>query len=254
MSSEWIDKFYTPGFYQAAYEKTGVLQKFDSAKQAAQIVALLGAKPGSHILDWCGGWGRISLELLRLGYSVTLLDFCRPFVCQAIAQAQLEGLPLKTVVSDFRETPWDIRADFAINIFTAGVGHLGKEEDIKALRSLHAALKPGAPFLIDTINFCWLARNFSERGWQESEDGRYRLLEKRSFDFLTSTISSLYVFEDRETRKEERVEATLHPYTPGGLAEILQMTGFKPVKLFGDFDGSDFGFDSKRIILISERR
>lgn len=254
MSSEWIGKFYTPGFYQSAYENTGVMAKFDSRKQAEQIVGLLGAKQGSHILDWCGGWGRISLELLRLGYSVTLLDFCQPFVCQAIAQAQLEGLPLKTVVSDFRETPWDIKADFAINIFTAGLGHLGKEEDIKALRSLHTALKPGASFLIDTMSFSWIARNFLERGWQESGDGRYRLLERRSFDFLTNTIQSTCIYEDREERKEEKVETALHLYTPAELTEVLWTAGFSPIKLFGGLDGSDFSFGSKRIVLISQRQ
>jgi hypothetical protein len=161
------------------------------------------------------------------------------------------GVEIELVLADFRETP-PIEADAAANLFSAGIGYLGEEEDLKALRSLHRALKPGALFLLDTMNLFWLARNYQPRGWDENEEGTRRRLEAREFDFLTGRNRSQAIFWERG-REERRSAIDMRIYSPTELVRLLEQAGFETTALYGDLDGSDFGFDSRRIVMVSRR-
>ena len=66
---KWIDKFYREGndFYRKTYEN-GQYYDLDGAYEAKQIAKLLQAEQGSHILDWCGAWGRHAIPLAKNGH------------------------------------------------------------------------------------------------------------------------------------------------------------------------------------------
>lgn len=216
------------------------------------VLSLLNPTPGSHILDWCGGWGRHSIELAKRGFRVTLLDFAPNHIQMAREVAKAAGVSLDFVCADFRKTPSTIQADFAVNLFTAGLGCLTEEDDAQALRSLYAALKPGALFLLDTISLFWLVKNYQPRGWDEDEDRSRRRFETREFDFWTNRNRAQAFFWEKG-KKEKESEIDLRIYSPAELAAVLRRAGFEPVELFGDFDGQEFGFDSRRLIMISRR-
>ncbi len=249
---EWIYSFFGK-FYREAWKGAGLLDKRDPEAETAQILELLNVPPRSHILDWCGGWGRHALPLAKRGYRVTLLDFCEEYIQEAKQNAETQGVKLSTVVADFRNTPPEIQADYAVNLFTAGLGYLGRENDLIALNSLFKALKPGALFLIDTANLFWIARNFQSKSWSESANGKRRLLERRSFDFFSSVVVSSVIYQDTELGIEETNSFALRAYSPAELKEILELAGFKPLKLYGGLDGSDFGFDSRRLVMVSQK-
>jgi SAM-dependent methyltransferase len=249
---EWIYSFFGR-FYKEAWEGAGFLDKRDPEAEAAQILELLSAPPGSHILDWCGGWGRHAIPLAKMGFRVTILDFCAEYLQEAGQKAKELGVQIETVEADFRNTPPEIQADYAVNLFTAGLGYLGRENDLIALNSLSKALKPGALFLIDTANLFWIAKNFQSKSWSESVDGKRRLLERRSFDFFSGVIVSSVIYQDTELGIEEANSFSLRTYSPVEFKEILESVGFKPLKLYGGLDGSDFSFESKRLVMVSQR-
>ncbi len=254
--TDWIYSFFggERDFYGKSYKAMGHLDSERTKKEIDGILDLLKPEPGSHILDWCGGWGRHAIPLAKEGFEVTLLDFCKEYLEGARQEAKQKKVKLDFVHADFRETPSEIQADYAINIFTAGLGCLGEENDIIALKSLFTALKPSAKFLIDTMSPFYVARKFQKYSWGESSDRTKRLLERRRFDFWNSTVDVECIYQDKEAQIEEWAsETSVKLYSPADLARVLRMAGFEPIELYGSFNGSKFDFESKRIIMISQK-
>jgi cyclopropane fatty-acyl-phospholipid synthase-like methyltransferase len=245
-------KFYG-SFYEESYAAMGVFNNQDAPKQAEQILKLLNVQSESNILDWCGAWGRHAIPFVKAGHRVTLLDYSERYVRRAEREAEEQGVKLNTIVSDFRETPTEIQADYAVNLFTAGIGHISKADDRVALIALYNALKPGGAFLIDTMSLLWIWRNYSTSRWRESEDGTKRLLEKSIFDFTTNTIMSTWVYQDKAVGTEESHTFPLHVYSPAELIELFGSVGFGDFKLYSDFTGSEFTIDAKRTVLVCKK-
>jgi S-adenosylmethionine-dependent methyltransferase len=107
-----------------------------------------------HVADIGGGPGRYAVELLRLGYRVTLVDLSD----RAIAFAREKLTELELHAEEVRCGDARDLADLATSGFDAAL-HLGpmyhivKAEDRNvALRELHRILKPGAPAIVGFIN------------------------------------------------------------------------------------------------------
>lgn len=251
---DWIYSFYggKEDVYGKVYGET--LNEEGTEKEVEGVLKLLSPEPGSHILDWCGGWGRHSVLLAKKGFKITLLDFCQKYLKQAELEAKKVGVEINTICADFRQTPSSIQADYAINLFTAGLGYFSQKHDLKALKSVYRALKPGAKFLIDTFNLFWLVKNFRQRDWHYlPSDKTKKILEERDFDFWNNRQHELFIFQNKREGIKEESRAELRIYSPAELVDLLKKAGFKPTELYGDFDGSKFSFDSKRIVMISVR-
>ncbi|MBI4118403.1 MAG: methyltransferase domain-containing protein [Parcubacteria group bacterium] len=252
--ANWAGSFFggPRDFYGTTYTRFGRLPK-DPEKEIDGVLALLKPEPGSHILDWCGGWGRHAIPLAKRGFRVTILDFSAKYLERAREHAEREGVEITTVCADFRDTPPHIQADYAVNLFTAGLGYFGEEDDIVALKRLFAALKPDAKVLIDTISLFWIVKNFRGHNWEETADGRGRFLHKRTFDFGTNTERAINTHQDLDKGTEETANVELKLYCPADLARILKSAGFVPQELYGGFDGSGFNFDAKRVVMLAGR-
>lgn len=252
--NSWINSFFggEKDFYGNVYKTMGVFDKKDAEKEVDNILNLLKPEQGSHILDWCGGWGRHTIPLAKRGFRITLLDFSAEYLERAQAYARKEGVEITTVCSDFRYTPSHIQADYAVNLFTAGLGYLGEENDVVALRSLLSALKPQARILIDTMSLFWIVKNFKDNNWDEAPDGKKRYFQRRMVDFWTNTEKAVNTYQDTETKTEDTVNIELKLYCPADLSRVLKTAGFVPKELFGGFDGSNFSFSSKRLVMTAQ--
>ena len=84
---EWIHGFFggTNDFYGTVYRALGIFDKKDTEKEVDGVLAMMKPEPGSHILDWCGGWGRHAIPLAKRGFQVTLMDFSKEYLEQAEA-------------------------------------------------------------------------------------------------------------------------------------------------------------------------
>ncbi len=254
MQQEWTHSFFGGGFYREAFTATEVFKRRNPELEIEQVLQLINAQSGSHILDWCGGWGRHAIPIAKRGYHVTLLDFCEEYINLARAEAEKQGVSIETVVADFRNTPPEIQADYAVNLFTAGISYLGKENDLVALRSLFAALRPGGLFLIHTMGLPWTLRNFSPTNcWNISKDETKWLLEKRSFDFTCNTATTKFTYLDTAagTCRAETIRQRI--YSPAEFIEMLALVGFGEMRLYSDFAGAEFNIESKRIVLVGRK-
>lgn len=119
------------------------------------VTDVCGLKPGMLILDMGCGPGRHALEFARRGIHVVGVDFSDTFIAfsqSAAAQRGLENLT-EFVVADARDFVRARAFDAAVCLCEGGFALLQTDEDnVRVLRHIAASLKPGAPFLLTTMN------------------------------------------------------------------------------------------------------
>lgn len=247
LEQEWKD-FFCQGIYFEGWDPKIDPQKAEM--EVRGVLNILKPPPGSHILDWCGGYGRHSVILALRGYNMTLLDFAPNHLEMARQRAEQAGIKINLVCADFRQTPPEIQADFAINLFTSGIGYLSEEEDLKALKSLHQALKPNALFLLETMHLFWLVNNFQPSAGDIYQNGM-RAIEQREFDFWQNRVRSSFLWWKQE--KEKQYQLNHRIYSAKELVNLLRLADFKPLQLYGGLDASPLDFNSKRLVIVSQK-
>lgn len=215
------------------------------------IINTLKLEEGARVLDLACGHGRHSLELTRRGFSVVGVDLSEEALRIARKNAEQAGVTVDYHLTDMREIGFSEEFDAVINMFTA-FGYLeGEEEDQKVLDRIAAALRPGGRFLIDTINFLWLIRNFHPDRWHDYDDGTV-LLESRRYDLLTGRdeVTWRFLFPDGST---EELHWSLRLYTLVELADMLDHAGLSLEQTFGNADGAEYGMDTRRMIVVARK-
>lgn len=248
MNDDKLLDFFQSGFYENfwAWE----FNENESIEIAEKSIKLLGINTG-HILDWCGGWGRISFHLAKKGFKITILDFVEDYLAKAKKTFKDANLDLTTINSDCRETPSNIQADNAICTFNS-VGFLTDSEQVKAFKSLYNAIKNGGKIIIDCMNQLFIAKNFLEI-IQNTKPGGAKYLQKNKFDLKNSILFSKFQMIDKDENLIEEKSFNQRIYTPLELAKMLEISGFKILEMYGNFEGDDLSFDLPQIITIAQK-
>lgn len=210
-----------------------------------------GTTGGARVLDLCCGHGRHTVELAAAGYSMVGQDLSATFLDLAKDAAAARDLQIQFVHSDMREIPFEGEFDAVINMFTA-FGYFDDTENQKVLNAVARALKPGGKFLIDLLNTLWIIRNFLPQSWDELSDGTVALT-KRDYNLLTGNIEELRTYIAPGGSKRE-VCLIWRSYIYPELAKMLNCAGLAPIQVFGNFDGSEFAWDSNRMIVLAEKQ
>ncbi len=247
--SKWYVDFFREGFYHRAWAPA---ERFQRAEREVDfIVEALGLTEGTSVLDLCCGEGRHAIELARRGYRMSGLDLSALHLRLARQAAKKASVSVRWHRADMREIPWEAEFDAVINIFTS-FGYLeSDEEDFKVLAAVARALKPGGRFLMDTINREMLVRYWQAHDWQEDTEGTLRL-EDRRFDFLAGRQHNRILSIHPDGTRRER-EIDLRMYTLKELADMLSRAGLAVQRTWGGFDGREYGLDSRRMIVLSEK-
>ncbi len=222
-----------------------------TAQEVEGIVTLLALPPGSRILDLACGYGRHAIPLAERGYQVTGQDLSAEFLAKAKADADARGVPMRWVHSDMREIPFADEFDAVINIFTA-FGYLESEaDDLKVLRQVHKALKPGGVFLQEMRHRESLIRHYLPSTITRHEDGLL-VLEEHQFNLLTSRNEvRVTVLHPDGQRAEYHHAARIYSLTE--LARMLEEAGLKVEASYGGLDGSRLTLDSRRLAVLSRK-
>jgi len=243
-----LTEFFKSGFYENIYG--WIFNEADAKYIADKVITLLEINSG-HILDWCGGWGRISIHLAKMGYQITILDIVDEFLAKARRIFQEEGLHMNTVNADCMFTPSDIQADHAICLFNS-VGYVCDEKQIQAFKSLHNAIKDNGSIIIECINQLYLSRHFLPVIENKRPDG-ITCLQKNDFDLQRSVLYSEFEFVDNGGNIIDKKSFAQRIYTPLELTNILKESGFIVDNMFGSFEGKDLSFDLPQIITVATK-
>lgn len=243
----WYESFFGEDWLALA---TAVPEERTRA-QVDFVLEALAPKPDAAVLDLACGHGRHAIELARRGYRVTGIDISQPSLVVARERAGAAGVEVLFTDSDMRRIPFQDYFDAVINMYTA-FGYLESDaEDQKVLDAVARALVPGGAFLIDTINPGGLAKTFTPRSWEALADGTL-LLEDRTFDAASGRSLATWTFIHPDGSRSSQAH-TLRCYTLVELAAMLGRAGLAVERAWGDFDGSECGIASRRLIVLARK-
>jgi SAM-dependent methyltransferase len=245
---------------QSWYEQDGFWETFAPAlftnermlsakEEVGQILSLLKLQSGTSICDLCCGPGRHSLELGRLGFSVTGVDRTTVYLEEAKKKADEQGVKIRFVQEDMRRFCEPSAFDAVINVFTSFGFFEDAADDKRVLENVYKSLKDGGKFLIDIMGKEVLARIFQEKRWRE-EDGVI-ILEEAKVSENWSTVDCRWIIIKDDKRDECRFSLRL--YSAAELGELLQSCGFGQVEFFGDLSGSAYDKTAKRLVVAAHK-
>jgi len=207
----------------------------------------------SRVLDLGCRSGWRSLELARRGHRVLGVDPDERAFAAARAAAKEERLNAHFLKADFRAISY--RAEFdAIVCLDGAFGQLPSDrEDLRALEAARKALKPGAKLLLDVVNKEWLMRHFEPNSWERADNtGGAVVLDQISFDLEKGRLDNRRMIVTSDGRRTPSfVSARIYALTE--LLSQSERAGLLYRGVWGGFDGSAYGMDSPRLVVLLER-
>lgn len=185
--------------------------------------------PGSSILDMGCGTGRHAIGLARHGYHVIGVDISSRMLAEAEKAATEAGVTVEWVHSDATKFSASKLYDAAVCLCEGAFGLLSTDEDpiehdSAILRNISNALKPGAPFILTTLNSFAQIRKLAQ---EDVEQGR--------FDPVTMLEAADEEWDLPEGKKIVHVRE--RRYTPPELVALFQQTGFNVEHIWGGTAG-----------------
>lgn len=207
--------------------------------QVQRIGEWLGLAPGMHLLDVTCGPGLYAAEFARRGVRVTGIDFGPASL--AYARKQCAGLPCEFITSDVREMALAGRGfDAAIYLY-GQFTVLKPAESADVLRRIHAALKPGAPILLEILDDDRFDKKNST--WWYTDKGRlwgdfpYLHLGERTWDpEQRATVERFHII-NLETGEMQVYGLSDQAYTVEQMTAMLHAAGFGHVQARPAWDG-----------------
>jgi len=220
-------------------------------EEARQVVAILGAPPGAHLLDLGCGAGRHSIALARMHYRMTGVDRTSLYLEQAGRRASGAGVTVEWIRRNMLEYRREAVFDGAFCLFTSFGYFESRDDDLQVLRNVHFSLRPGGVFVVETIGKEVLARIFDARHWQETTSSRY-WMQEREITPGWERIRNRWVFAGggRETRQftfEHRLFSAVE------LAAMFEQAGFQDVAAYGGLDRRPYDRDSRRLVVTGRK-
>ena len=222
-----------------------------SAAEVEFLVEELGLQSGQSVLDLPCGHGRHSIEFARRGLRVVGVDLNEEPLEKAYWAAREAGVKVDLRRVDMREIEFREEFDAVFNLWTSFGYFENEAEDRLVLDRAFRALRPGGAFVLETVNLYAVLRRFEPRSRHELGDGRM-LLEERSFDPFTARMTSGWTLIEPTGERVEMAFAT-RAYTLVELVRMLTSVGFEVDRAFGDYQGSEYAIDSRRMIVIARR-
>jgi SAM-dependent methyltransferase len=214
------------------------------------VLKLLSLNPGARILDLCCGPGRHAVEMAKRGYKVTGADRNKAYLERARISATGLGLDIEFVEEDMRRFVRPGAFDAVINLFTSFGYFEDEAENLQVLKNIHLSLKPGGIALFDTISREIAKRDFVERTWIEVGD--ILLLDQRSVSKDWKWMSPRWIIVRNGKRQELHWKIRL--YSAAEFKALLQGTGFKGVRAYGNLEGLPYGRNAKRLVVVAHKR
>lgn len=221
----------------------------EASEQSEQIISLLGLNK-CNVLDLCCGPGRFSIEFAKRGFSVTGVDKTKFLLEKAKLNAQNHKVNIDFIQADMIEYIKRDTFDLVLNMFTS-FGYFEEEnDDLKVLKNIYANLKKDGQFLIDIMGKEVLARVFQPTISTEGKDGSVWVQRHEIADDWTRVKNEWIIIKEDLIKTHHLY---LNIYSGRELKNLLYLAGFRKVQLYGDFDRSEYGINSKRLIAIATK-
>ena len=206
-----------------------------------------------RVLDVGCATGTYAIPLARLGYDVCAFDTDSPMVEMLVTKTENDEHPPRALVYDMRRLSGLNVGTFDL-IYSIGntIVHLESLEEVqKLLKDCFEKLNEGGAVVIQTVNYDRvLSRRELSLPLIDRQEGRMRF--HRTYELKASHI----VFNGQlEIEGEGKLEAStiLLPVVSKDLLGALELAGFRDIKLYGGFDGSEHTLESPATVVVGVR-
>jgi SAM-dependent methyltransferase len=201
------------------------------------------------VLDLCCGFGRISAELARRGFSVTGVDITESYLQTAKEEAALEKLNIEYVKADARDFVRPDFFDLAVNLYISFGYFSSQKDDLLLVRNVYESLKKGSTFIIETLGKEIAVRDFVESEWFERA-GFTVLTQYESLDSWTFLKNRWILIKDGKRIEKVFIQRL---YSASELRALLLEAGFSKVEIFGDWDESPYDKRAAKLIIAGRK-
>jgi SAM-dependent methyltransferase len=244
---EW---FESEDFWRDFYSYMFSAERFAAAKEEVDRIMVLTGCSGGSLLDLCCGPGRHSVEFSQRGFRVTGVDRTSYLLDRAREHAAVAGASVEWVMEDMRNFVRPASFDLACSLFTSFGYFKDEEEDLRVLRNIHQSLKANGVLIIETLGKERLARVWQGTISTELADGSLLFQRNQIRDDWTRVHYEWTLVKDGRSKTFD-FEHTV--YSGRELKDRLLSSGFRDVKLFGDLQGSPYGLEPVRLIVVARK-
>ncbi|AGT43022.1 class I SAM-dependent methyltransferase [Treponema pedis] len=220
------------------------------AESVLKIIGVPSNNAGISILDAGCGPGRISIELAVRKAKVTGIDLIRPFLNAAMDSAQDENVDVELIQGDLRKFVRPAAFDAAISMYTS-FGYCNTiEEDMLILKNIAQSLKSDGWFILEMTGKEIAVRDFTEGEWFER--GGFTVLTEYSVEGAWEGLKSRWILYDERGRKADHTY-TQRLYSASELKNLMLLSGFSSVEVYGDFDFSPYNEKARTMVMVARR-
>lgn len=253
--------------FEEAYLKVYNHRDQEEARRAVRfLVDRLRLESGHRLLDLCCGPGRHLIPLDQHARLAVGLDLSQALLrrakrnhrrlygdclvdrsCPVLLRGDMQHLPLA-----------DGCFDRIVNLFTS-FGYFDDEgQNQQVLREIARVLRPtdsnrrGGLLAFDHINRSYLLKHFKARTRRTLEGGEY-VEEHRQMTRNQQRVFKRILFTSPQG--EHRLwHESVRVYDPDELETMMRRAGLTPIARYGDYDGSDWTPETRRLIIFARRR
>ncbi|MDA8245101.1 MAG: class I SAM-dependent methyltransferase [Elusimicrobia bacterium] len=244
-AKDWHKGFFRNSFYNPASE--AAVEK--APAEAAFVQRKLKLKKGAALLDLCCGPGRHAVEFARKGLAVTGYDYSGEYLKEAAGRAAKKKVGLRLVRGDMRKLKFRSEFDAAVNLFTSFGYFLKFSDDMRTLKGVARALRPGGLFLIDIINGACVKKNFRANSWCDMGD--YYHLEQA--ELTADGVHNAWTRVPKRGGKTASRTFFTRLYDKKRLGAALCSAGLKPLSFWGNFRGAPLSDERNRLICLARK-
>jgi SAM-dependent methyltransferase len=241
-NTPWFQSWFDSKYYHQLYAHR---DHQEAENFIGRMLQELNLPPSSYILDLACGKGRHAIAMQKKGYRVTGLDLSPNSIAEAIKNCP--GHETEFYVHDMR-IPFRIRYyDLVVNLFTSFGYFEGNSDEIKTLKAMRMALKPGGLIIMDYFNALKVIPSLPRKGELKKNNILFQWTTERQGDFVVKSI------EVTEHEKNFRFIEKVRLIQPEEFHRLLMNAGLKITRTFGDYQLGDFHSEnSDRFIFIAE--
>lgn len=244
---EWFDD---DSFWQDSYRFMFPEELFTSTPEQIEKVLALTKPAGTTALDLCCGPGRCSIALAQAGFSVTGVDRTEFLLEKARKRARDAGTGIEWVQMDMRDFLRQEAFDLVLSMFSSFGYFDDQGEDLMVLHNVFTSLRSGGVCLIDVMGKEVLARVFQPTICEVLSDGTKVIQRHEIFDGWTRIRNEWILIRDGRA-KSLNFHHTI--YSGQELRSLMTQAGFHDVRLYGNFDGDEYGPDASRLVAVARK-
>lgn len=223
LRTDWWQSFFDDDYRQMWSD---TFTEAQTKSQAEVLWKLLDLHEGNRVLDAACGYGRLSVPVAELGAHVVGVDQSAELLAYAEKnRGAVSPDYLQYIRHDLRYRLRGEPFDAAFNVFTS-IGFGSEDDDFAIITTLHDAVRPGSPVLIEAIQRDSVAAFIATGGTisHRRKDG-VLVVHEALFDPAAGRVTGTWYWAGPETHGKKT--ACMRVYTVGELIRLVESAGFR---------------------------